>query len=84
MQSEINKNIQGTNNEGKETGIQINDLDQKEEINIRPNRMKKQEFKKMRSALGNPRMTFNIPTSELWWCQKERRKSKKLKTYLNK
>ena len=46
-QSEIKENIQGTNNEGKETGIQINDLDQKEEINIRPNRMKKQEFKKM-------------------------------------
>ena len=36
MQSEIKKNIQGTNNEGKETGTQINDLEQKEEINIQP------------------------------------------------
>ena len=27
MQSEINKNIQGTNSEGKETRTQINDLD---------------------------------------------------------
>ena len=26
MQSEIKKNVQGTNSEGKETGIQINDL----------------------------------------------------------
>ena len=34
MQSEIKQNIQGTNNEGKETGIQIMDFDQKEEINI--------------------------------------------------
>ena len=34
MQSEIRKNIQGTNSEGKETGTQINSLDQKEEINI--------------------------------------------------
>ena len=34
LQSEIKKNIQGTNSEGKETGTQINDLDQKEEINI--------------------------------------------------
>ena len=34
MQSEIKKNIQGTNSEGKETGTQINDLEQKEEINI--------------------------------------------------
>ena len=34
MKSEIKKNIQGTNSEGKETGTQINDLEQKEEINI--------------------------------------------------
>ena len=34
MQSEIKKNIQGTNSEGKETGIQINNLEQKEETNI--------------------------------------------------
>ena len=36
MQSEIKKNIQGTNSEGKETGTQINDLEQEEEINIQP------------------------------------------------
>ena len=36
MESEIKKNIQGTNSDGKETRTQINDLDQKEEINIRP------------------------------------------------
>ena len=36
MQSEIKKNIQGTNSEGKETGTQINDLEQKEEINTQP------------------------------------------------
>ena len=29
MKSEIKENIQGTNREGKETGTQINDLDQK-------------------------------------------------------
>ena len=34
MQSEIKKNVQGTNSDGKETGTQINDLEQKEEINI--------------------------------------------------
>ena len=33
-QSEIKQNIQGTNSEGKEIGTQINDLEQKEEINI--------------------------------------------------
>ena len=34
--SEIKKNIQGTNGEGKETKTQINDLEQNEEINIQP------------------------------------------------
>ena len=34
MLSEIKENIQGTNNDGKETGTQINGVDQKEERNI--------------------------------------------------
>ena len=34
MQSEIKKNIQGTNSEGKETGTQINGLEEKEETKI--------------------------------------------------
>ena len=34
MESEIKGNVQGTNNEGKETMTQINGLYQKEEINI--------------------------------------------------
>ena len=34
IQSKIKKNMQGTNNDGKETGTQTNDLGQKEEINI--------------------------------------------------
>ena len=56
IQSEIKKNIQGTNSEGKETGIQINDLQQKEET-FNQNRMKKQEFKKMRRGLGTSETT---------------------------
>ena len=34
IQGEIMENIQGTNSERKETRTQINDLEQKEEINI--------------------------------------------------
>ena len=34
MQKEIKENVQGTNSDGKETKIQINDLEQKEKINI--------------------------------------------------
>ena len=43
MPSEIKENIQGTNSKGKETRIQINDLEQKEEINIQPEQ--NEEFK---------------------------------------
>ena len=45
-------------------------------------RMKKQEFKNMRRGVGTSRTTLDIPTSESQGCQKEKRKSKKLKTYL--
>ena len=34
--SEIKENVQGTNSDGKETGTQINGVDQKEETNIQP------------------------------------------------
>ena len=34
IQSEIKENIQGTNSEGKESGTQINDLEQKEKVSI--------------------------------------------------
>ena len=36
MKSEIKENVQGTNSNRKETGTQINSLDQKEEISIQP------------------------------------------------
>ena len=36
IQSEVKENVQGTNCEGKETGTQINVLEQKEDINIPP------------------------------------------------
>ena len=65
IKSKIKQNIQGTNSEGgKETRTQINDLEQKEEISIHRNRMKNQEFKKMRRGLGTSGTTLNIPTSK--------------------
>ena len=41
MKCEIKKNTQGTNSEGKETSNQINGLDEKEEINIKPEQNEK-------------------------------------------
>ena len=36
MKSEMKRNVQGTNSDGKETRTLINNLEQKEEINIQP------------------------------------------------
>ena len=44
--SEIKKNLQETNSEGKEAGIQINDLAHKEEINIQPETERKKKNSK--------------------------------------
>ena len=84
MQSETKENVRGTNSDRKETGTQINNLE-KEEINIQPEQYEETRIqKKMRRGLGTSRTILNIPTSESQGCQKEKRKSKKLKTYLHK
>ena len=61
---EIKKNLQGTNSDGKETRTQIDDLEQKEEINIQPKQNEESRSKKMRRGLGTSRTTLNMPTSE--------------------
>ena len=56
MLSETKENVQGTNSDGKETGTQINGVDQKRKKETsNQKRMNKQEFKKMRRGLGNSR-----------------------------
>ena len=61
MLRETEENVQGTNSDGKETGTQINIVDQKEETSNQK-RMKKQEFKKMRRGLGTSGTSLNVPT----------------------
>ena len=49
MKVTLSEKSTGKQNEGEQAGIQINDLEHKEEINTQPeNREKKQEFTKMR------------------------------------
>ena len=61
---ETKENVQGTNSDGKETGTQVNGVDQKEERNIQPEKNEEKEFKKIRRSLGTSRTFSNIPTSE--------------------
>ena len=53
MKSEIKENVQGTNSDGKETGTQINDLGQKEEINIQPEKNEETRIQKNEERLRN-------------------------------
>ena len=60
MQSEIKKNIQGTNSEGKETGTQINNLEQKEEVNIQQEQNEDTRIQKYEERLGTSRTNLNV------------------------
>ena len=53
MKSEIKENVQGSNSEGKETGTQINDLDQKEERNTQPEQNEETRIQKYEERLRN-------------------------------
>ena len=53
MQSEIKRNIQGTKSEGKETRTHMNDLEQKEEINIQPKQKEETRIQKNEERLRN-------------------------------
>ena len=65
MLRETKENVQGTNSDGKETGTQINTVDQKEERNIQPENNEETRTQNMRRGLGTSRTSLNIPASEL-------------------
>ena len=65
MLRETKENVQGTNSDGKETGTQINSVDQKEERNIQPEKNEEIRIFKNEERLKNLRTSLNVPTSEL-------------------
>ena len=61
---EIKKNLQGSNSDGKETGTQINGLEQKEERNIQPEQNEETRIQKNEERLRNLLDIFK--PSNLW------------------
>ena len=53
MLRETKENIQGTNSDAKETGTQINCVDQKEERNIQPEKNEETRIQKNEERLRN-------------------------------
>ena len=58
MKSEIKENVQRPNSDGKETRVQINDLDQKEGINIHLEHNKERRIQKNEERLRNLQDNF--------------------------
>ena len=53
MLRETKENVQGTNSDGKETGNQVNGMDQKEERNIQPEQNEAKRIQKNEERLRN-------------------------------
>ena len=65
IQNKIKENIQGTNSEGKETGTQINGVNQKEERNIQPEQNEEIRIQKNEERLRN--LQDNFKRSNIWF-----------------
>ena len=61
MKREIKENVPGINNEGKETGTQINNLEQKEGINLQPEQNEETRIQKNEERLRNLRDNVKRP-----------------------
>ena len=84
MKSEIKEDAQGTNSDSKETGTQINDLNQKEQIKIQPEQNEETRIQSNEERLRNLWDNLKCSNIQIIGSQKEKNNSKKLKTYLNK
>ena len=61
MLRETKENVQGTNSDAKETGTQINDVDQKEDRNIQPEKNEETRIQKNEERLRNLRDNVKRP-----------------------
>ena len=84
MLRETKENLQGTNSEVKETGTQINGVDQKEERNIQPEKNEETRIRENEETLRNLQDILKRSNIRVIGVPEEKRKNKKWKTYLNK
>ena len=84
MLSEIKEKVQGINSDGKETGTQINGVDQKGERNIQPEKNEETRIQKTEERLRNLQDIFKCSNIQIIGVPEGEEEHKKLKTYLNK
>ena len=82
---ETKENVQGTNRDAKETGTQINSVDQKEERHIQPEKNEETRIQKNEERLRNLQDILKHSNIRIIGVPEgEEKEQKKLKTYLNK
>ena len=84
MPRETKENVQGTNSNGKETGTQINGVDQKEERNIQPEKNEEIRIQKNEERLRNLQDILKCSNIQIIRVPEGEEEEQKLKTYLNK
>ena len=82
MKSEIKENVQGTNSGRKETGPQINGVDQKEEINIQPEKNEETRIKKNEERIRNLQDNFKCSDIRIIGVPEGEEEEQEIKTYL--
>ena len=83
MLRETKENVQGTNSDAKETGTQVNGVDQKEERNIQPEKNEETRIWKNEERLRNLQDILKRSNLRIIGVPAEE-EEQKLKTYLNK
>ena len=83
MLRETKENVQGTNSDAKETGTQINSVDQKEERDIQPEKNEETRIRKNEERLRNLQDILKYSNIRIIGVPAEE-EEQKLKTYLNK
>ena len=84
MLRETKEDVQGTNSAEKETGTQINGVDQKEERNIQPEKNEETRIQKYKERLRN--LQDNFKHSNIWiiGVPEGEEEEQEIETYLNK
>ena len=84
MLRETKENVQGTNNDGKETGTQINGVDQKEERNIQPEKNEETRIQENEERLRNLQDIFKGSNIRIIGVPEGKEEEPQIETYVKK
>ena len=84
MLRETKENVQGANSDGKETGAQINGVDQKKERNIQPEKNEETRIQKNEESLRNLQDILKRSNIQIIGVPEGEEEEQKIENYWNK